>query len=228
MDHSKDSFADTYKKKADLDAYQYLAYTMSSVHEIIFRGLESIIKHLESDKDLESDLDNWLGYIGAWVHFVLHHHQGEEAYLFPALEKYGCKVDSELEQHEKIHQDVESISAAVESYKGNRTLYDASKLLAICIQCRPNLYEHLKDEVSMLTRENLGNKISEEELKAAHEHWEGSVRRESNFFISAPFVVYHTTAANYYWTELPAIMYQVVVPLLSLRHRGWWKYAPKG
>ncbi|OZJ04657.1 hypothetical protein BZG36_02874 [Bifiguratus adelaidae] len=97
-------------------------FLMERAHEWLTVGLASILRQAKDDHS--KDMKNWLGYVGAWVGFVVEHHHIEETILFPFFQSHGFQVETELEQHKKIHDGIDKIQRLIQS----TSTYDAAQL----------------------------------------------------------------------------------------------------
>lgn len=128
------------------------------MHNVLIRGLNAIVQqapHVKSKKD-SKDL---LSYVANWVKMVEHHHDTEESFIFPELEKFAGKpglMNDPKHQHELFHDGLERLlkyaqSTQPEKYKwegpgGMREIIDSfSKDLMDHLYAEIDLFLSLKD-----------------------------------------------------------------------------------
>ncbi|OZJ06756.1 hypothetical protein BZG36_00266 [Bifiguratus adelaidae] len=189
---------------ADGDGYFQIVYLMERAHDSLTAGLDSLLKQVLDDHS--KDLANWLGYVGAWVTCVDHHHHAEETVLFPFFEAHGFHVTTELAQHQKLHQDLSKV----------QELLDA-----------PSAYEFEKLE-SLLRETNLEPYMTSDDLKQVIADFVAQ-GKDGDPFINPVFMHFHTPPEHQGWYDLGYmnfVFYRLILPLMSLRHSGYWKYAP--
>jgi len=197
---------------------------MIRAHETLLKGLDSVEQQVRDDHS--GDLANWLGYVDAWAACVHHHHSIEEKVLFPLLERKGLGVHTELEQHEKLHADLEALSARTTKGRADRSEYSADQLASLLAELAPNFRQHLEEEVAHLTCERLSPQVSSDELKACIAQLEAEAKK-GDPFVAPVFMMSHTPPAHKYWSNMGWLMYRVLIPALSYRHAGYWKYSPE-
>jgi hypothetical protein len=72
------------------DGYFRIKLLMERSHETLLLGLDNIKRQI--DDDHTANLNNWLGYVGAWAQFVSYHHAVEEKAIFPSFKSHGIDV----------------------------------------------------------------------------------------------------------------------------------------
>lgn len=79
------------------DPHEEMQYGMERIHNAIRVAYEQIIAvaRKRDEAELKRDLSAWLGYVGAWVELLSHHHDVEEKAIFPRLKEKGCYVEVE-------------------------------------------------------------------------------------------------------------------------------------
>ncbi|KAK7744646.1 hypothetical protein SLS53_003533 [Cytospora paraplurivora] len=99
---------------------------MTHVHNVIIRGLNSIIQqapYVKTSTDptySQKDVEDFFFYVSCWVKMVEHHHWTEETSIFPEIEKFSGKpgfMDDPKHQHEAFHGGLERLLAYTQSTK---------------------------------------------------------------------------------------------------------------
>ncbi|KAH8929265.1 hypothetical protein BT69DRAFT_1307087 [Atractiella rhizophila] len=209
--------------EGELDAASTIKFDMIRAHVILKNGYTSILKQV--DEDHYKDLPNWIGYVEAWCVTVAHHHDAEELHLFPYLST-KMNVHEELEDHKIIHDGIEDLLKWIVAAKSDRSKYSAQLLKEKLSRMGPTFLKHLDEEVEHLSHENL-LQFPEDELGSAWKGFLNYAKTHSNPFIALPFIKSHTPPEYKWWPAgVPWIINKLMVPLLPLKHSGYWKYAP--
>lgn len=137
-----------------------------------------------------------------------------------------CNVQTELEQHDKLHHDLDELAEKISKWRADPSTYDPSALKGLLDELAPNFRQHLKEEVEHLSKDRLEPKISSEKIVEAIAKLEAEATK-GDPFVEPVFMMSHTDPEHKYWSNLGWIMYRIVIPGLSWRHAGYWKYAPE-
>lgn len=100
-------------------------------------------------------------------------------------------MQTELDQHAKLHRDLEALSSAIEGWKAETSTYNSDKLQSLLEQMGPNFRTHLKEEVDSLSRYRLVDKVTSQELKDCINKLEEEVKK-GDPFIAPIFMMSHT------------------------------------
>lgn len=105
-------------------SFVHAASEMAHAHNTILRGLNAILQQGPYVPDSSSadhkaqDVKDFLFYIASWVKMVHHHHEVEESFLFPELEKVSGRpglMDDPKHQHEMFHDGMVRLEAYTEA-----------------------------------------------------------------------------------------------------------------
>ena len=109
--------------------------------------------------------------------------------------KFGSSrlSQSEHEQHDKLHKDLDGLSAAIASWQADPTTYDSTELESLLESLAPNFREHLREEVQHLNRERLEPHVSSQQLKDCIKQLEEEAKK-GNPFIDPVFMMSHTVS----------------------------------
>ena len=127
------------------------AHQMSLIHNTILRGLNVLYNQCLAVKTDTTDARDFLVF-GQVFYEALHgHHQLEETFFFPELEKItGVKglMDGNVQQHKDFEQGLERFREYV--FKTNANVYDGVALKTILDDFGPILQKHLHEEIDTL------------------------------------------------------------------------------
>ncbi|TCD62093.1 hypothetical protein EIP91_007493 [Steccherinum ochraceum] len=208
------------------DPYELLHWNMIRAHYVFTKGYEIIVKNLASPPT--NDLKNFLGYCEAWGHSVVHHHDVEEAGVFPALNK---KMDfaHEQEQHKAVHDFLDKFLEKVKEAQKDHSKFDAPVWLELVESAKDTIFTHFDEEVIHIEAEKLkAAQFTEQECKDIVANMEKQAKAQGDPFLVVPFMRSHTPAEfKDVWPPMPWVLRKVVIPyMLAKRYSGYWKYAP--
>lgn len=173
---------------------------MAEVHNTLIRGLNAIIQQApyvkrasttESDNTslpasgaCEKDVEDFLAYVENWVVMVNHHHDVEEAFLFPELGKFtGVPgyMDDPIHQHTLFHDGLVQLLAYARDTPPGAYRWEgpggAGGMKEIVDGFSKALTEHLYAEIDVL----LGMKAFDSEgLRKTFEQGDDAAKKHGN------------------------------------------------
>lgn len=180
----------------------FCATEMSLIHNIIIRGLNSIVRQAPYIPDASrpgynaQDVRDLLFFIQAWCKNLDHHHNVEETTFFPLVEAMtgivGLMDDLEVE-HEEFHPGIMNLRAYAENMYSRPGDYRWATLKAIIVGFGPALINHLHAEIEFLLKMD---QFDDEGLKRC---WKESgkvaekVEDTSDFVSSCYLIVIHAS-----------------------------------
>ncbi|KAK9316087.1 hypothetical protein V1522DRAFT_420719 [Lipomyces starkeyi] len=204
------------------DPHEQPQFIMCRLHYAFETAFNNTLKLLEEPPC--NDLHNFLGYCKAWCTTLISHHDNEERIMFPYLQR---KLDfaKELEQHKNMHKSLTAFLEKVALARKDPATFDPKGMAQILKTTEDNLMTHLHQEIEDLAPERLkvftGEEIGEM-MALVHKY----VMRHENPVMTLPFVRSHTPPEYKSWPPLPWVIKKLLLPLLVLRHSGYWKYSP--
>jgi hypothetical protein len=147
-----------------------MGHDMVHIHNIILRGLNAIIlqaPHIPPNTTAASDL---LQLCRFWCDMIVHHHDTEEEYFFPAVEKL-IGVPGSMAGNVAGHEAFESALLDFEKWAETTTsaTYSSEELLQRISILGPPMVQHLSDEIPSMI--NLEGKARAKDLKKV---WDGA------------------------------------------------------
>ncbi|KAI0659127.1 hypothetical protein C8Q70DRAFT_152040 [Cubamyces menziesii] len=210
------------------DPFEYIHWNMKLAHKTFEEGYNVIVSKL--DDPPTNDLKNFLGYCEAWAHAISHHHDTEEATLFPAL---NTKMDfsHEKEQHAAVHAFLDDFLATVQAAQADTSKFDAAKLKSMLESSNDAIFTHFREEVEHIEPEKLkAAGFSEAEGRQMIADVDKHAKSHGDPFLAVPYMRSHTPPEyKEIWPPIPWILRKLVVPyMLAKKHSGYWKYSPYG
>jgi len=130
-----------------------LVQEMIIIHNLMLRGVNSIVLQCENVERSPADVDSFVHYAQTWGQLVSKHHKEEEEVLFPSLEELleapGLMAGN-VEQHESFHGGLDQYDAHLQDVLDGKQQYDGKKLRGILEGLMPALRTHLSDEIHTL------------------------------------------------------------------------------
>ncbi|KAH6688403.1 hypothetical protein F5X68DRAFT_79785 [Plectosphaerella plurivora] len=211
-------------------AYVHCATEMALAHNTIIRGLNAII--LQAPHVGPQDAKDLLFYVHSWTKMINHHHDVEEAHIFPELEAFtGIKglMDDPKHQHSLFHDQLEklleySATTKPEDYTwegqgGMKDIFDSFS--------KP-LTDHLYAEIDVLLGfDNLdGTKLRETWTKAENiAKGQGDLSMLYDIFPSVLGCADKTFDGGNEFPPLPSFM-PYLVKYWFARGNGAWRFGP--
>lgn len=128
-----------------------VASIMVLVHNIIFRGLNSI--YLQAPHVTPADALAFAHYMHQWHRMLHEHHHGEETICFPAIERLTGE-EGIMEVNVAQHREFGDGLAAFEKYTleciADPTRFDGHRVIKIVDSFGDVLNQHLNEEISTL------------------------------------------------------------------------------
>ncbi|CAL1714139.1 unnamed protein product [Somion occarium] len=211
------------KKQAPQDTFDVLQWNMIHAHDVFKAGCDSILRHL--DNPPRDDLANFLGYCLAWAESIIEHHDAEEKIVFPFL---NTKLDfsGEIEQHKAVHAPLKAMVAMIHEAQADLTKFDPQQFKELVVPLRVPLFNHLDDEVSHIGADSL-KVFDEPALRKMCTDMDSYSKSHGDPFMIVPFMRSHTPPEfKDHWPVMPWVLRKLVVPILALRHSGYWKFSP--
>ena len=143
--------------------FHHIATEMVQIHNVIFRGLNSI--YLQAEQVSAADGKAFCNYMAQWSRVLHLHHEGEELIFFPAVERLtGDKslMEVNLEQHAAFHDGVERFDEYVNACLAGRETFSGKRVVELIDGFGPVLATHLTDEIgTLLALEKYNEKLKE-------------------------------------------------------------------
>lgn len=149
----------------------YIASEMANIHNVILRGLNSILQQGPHVPDASlpgynlQDAKDFIVYVDSWCKVIEHHLDMEHSIFYPAVESTtGVKflMDEMDEQHEEFTDDFVALQDYVEKVSDRPYQYRWKTMKSMIDAFAPVLVNHLHDEIDFLL--SMG-KFSSERLR---------------------------------------------------------------
>ncbi|KAJ4393001.1 hypothetical protein N0V93_002205 [Gnomoniopsis smithogilvyi] len=225
------------KYKDEKHSFLHTACEMTHVHNVLIRGLNSFYQQAPYVKThtepgyKEKDVKDLLAYVTAWVKMVEHHHDTEEAFIFPEIEQLSGKpgfMGVATEQHEAFHGGLERLLAFAESTKPADFKW-VGGMKEVVDSFSEALMDHLTKEIDLFL--SMGS-LDSEGLRKAWDKGEANATKQTNLALLRvvfPCVLgnadktYEDSAHDF--PPLPKVL-PYVVKYGFAAGNGAWRFAP--
>lgn len=214
------------------DIFHDLASEMTHVHNIMFRGLNSI--YLQAPHISPEDTDSFCNYMELWYEWLHAHHEGEEAILFPGIERLSGEagiMEANVEQHRAFAEGLDAFGKHCKALVAGTEKFDGKRVIELIDSFGPTLTEHLTEEIdTLLGLKRFGEEKMKDVLKIAAEE-AGTVMRGIGLTTGLPFAIVNLDRhfENDSWlTVFPPQPGQTMLAIVRnttfYYHRDWWKF----
>jgi hemerythrin-like domain-containing protein len=217
-------------------AASFCATQMGLIHNIIIRGLNSVVRQAPYVDDASKpdyntqNVKDLLFYVQAWCRNLDHHHSVEENTFFPLVEEatgvVGLMDDLEVE-HEEFHGGVVALQRYAENMYARPDDYRWATMRTIISGFAPALINHLHAEIDFLLKME---KFEGADLRRC---WEESgkvaekVDHVSDFFDLFPFIIGNADKTHDGGNDFPPVPKPIRFAMqhwFAKRHRGAWRF----
>jgi hemerythrin-like domain-containing protein len=124
-------------------------------HNGFLRYMNAIYNQGEKVEKIGSaqDILDFMGYALQWIKLVHEHHEGEESFVFPEIEKKAGALgimDINIEQHQEFQPGMKAFEKYAQDVVDGREPYVWAKLRQIIDGFMPILQAHLYAEINVL------------------------------------------------------------------------------
>lgn len=138
---------------------QRTASEMALVHNMVFRALNAIV--LQAPHITPADALSFAHYMHQWYRLIHAHHEGEESFVFPAIERL-CGEEGimavNVEQHRTFEEGIADFGKYALECIADPKRYDGQKVLRIVDSFGDALRIHMNDEIpTLLALERFGD-----------------------------------------------------------------------
>ncbi|OAA59903.1 hemerythrin HHE cation binding domain-containing protein [Niveomyces insectorum RCEF 264] len=215
------------------DDYAVIAGDMACIHNCLLRGLNSI--YLQAPYVAPAEHRAFANYAFNWAELVRIHHGGEEAHIFPVIEKIVGEpgaMQGNVDQHAAFHDGLEQYTAYTADCAAGRTPFDGAHLVELIDSFAPALVQHLRDEVPTLdSLRRFDGKPGVDKLKGAILTEAGKSMKSCGPVTSSVWLIVNLDV-NFEggrWTQFPpapGFLLFLIRHVFYWVHTSWWKFAP--
>lgn len=215
----------------------YCAAQMASVHNMILRGLNSILRQAQYVPDaskprkyVPKGVQDLLIYVHAWAKTLEHHHDTEENIFFPLVEEetgiVGLMDDLEVE-HEEFHDGLIALRNYLARVIETPRDYRWKTMRTIINGFAPALTNHLYAEIDFLLAME---KFNSDGLRRCWDETEKAATRVEDsrvMYDMFPFILGNcdrTYEGGNSFPEMPKAMRYGIKHWFSKRHQGAWRF----
>ena len=216
----------------------FVASEMANVHNMILRGLNSIIRQVPYISDAtrtdfdEEDVSDLLFYIHAWIRALQKHLDTEETTFYPLVEKaMGVEelMDELSEQHEEFHEHLTKLAAYVIQMRKVPLYYRTAALQALLTKLARPLVHHLYDEIDFILSMSSfdGERLRHCWLEAEKSASSTKAHDQETLYEIFPFVLGNcdrTYEGGNNFPIIPKALRYAIKHWYASKHKGAWRF----
>ncbi|KAE9381189.1 hypothetical protein N431DRAFT_392151 [Stipitochalara longipes BDJ] len=210
---------------AKLDDTVFIAREMANAHNGMLRALNSIYQQCIYVKE-PKDIKDLLLYATFWCDWIHEHHEGEETFFFPSVEKItGVKglMEVNVEQHHAFMGGLDEFHKYTKETGVEN--FDGKEMRKIIEGFGGKLTKHLTEEIETL----LGLKIYDgPALRKAYMVFDLEMRKGDKSILF-PIVLGSADSSyeeGFEWPEVPGPIKVVIHYWFERKYQGAWRFCP--
>jgi len=208
------------------DVHALTHWNMVYAHSMLMHAFDSVYTHLQNPPT--DDLPNFLGYCSLFTEVIIHHHDIEEAVLFPFL---NTKLDfsSEIDDHKFIHDYLDRLDTLIKEAQVDHSKFNPQKMIQLMDELKDPLVKHLSEEIQDLEADKL-RVFDAKEVEDMITRLDDKAKEKATLTKFFPFGLSHMSdEARQYWPPFlmsPVIRKFIIPYVVAMPYRGYWKYSP--
>ncbi|KAJ3067437.1 hypothetical protein HDU98_009327 [Podochytrium sp. JEL0797] len=220
---------------ADIEYFTTNCRQVEAIHNILRRANASLIAHCDSSQiQTPQKLPSFLGFLHAYMEFLHHHHQHEDAFYFPVLAGYGMPTDHLTADHKALEPMMEYCSkmgAQAMDKSARNTLdpntFDFARLKQELQAIADFLHPHLALEESTQTVEVfVAHNVPTEALKASlAEILKETQKEDPTIGLAFLMMMVNEEEKLLLAQEMPWFLVNVMVPIFVYMHKDYWQFS---
>ncbi|KAJ7451705.1 hypothetical protein FB451DRAFT_1284077 [Mycena latifolia] len=206
--------------------FDYQAINMAAAHNAFIQGINAMVSHaprVEGDK-----VQPFVVFSLAVVDSIHHHHDLEETFYFPELEKKlgkGALSDSVAQHHEFVPQLVE-LKGYLEDVKASKETYNGPLLVERINSFSDVMINHLNEEIPNLESSRMREVFTEKELKDMDSAFMKLALAKIDFNTTLPLSVVCGNPATPWFPPFPTPLKWATRYWFARKYKEAWEFGP--
>ncbi|KAJ7772860.1 hypothetical protein DFH07DRAFT_801744 [Mycena maculata] len=206
--------------------FDYQSINMAAAHNAFIQGINSMVSHapaVAGDK-----VEPFIVFSLAVVDSIHHHHDLEEAFYFPELEKKLGKgaLAPSVEQHHTFVPQLVQLKEYLEDVKAGKETYDGPLLVEKIHSFSDLMIEHLNEEIPALESSRMRAVFTEKELKDMDSAFMKLALVKIDFNMTLPLSVVCGNPATPWFPPFPTPLKWATRWWFSRKHSAAWEFGP--
>jgi len=206
--------------------FDFQAINMAAAHNLFIQGINAIIAHapnVGADK-VQPFMIFCLTIVGG----IHHHHDLEEAFLFPELEKKLGKgtLSNNINQHKEFVPQLAELEHYLNDVKSGKENYDGALVVKKINSFSDSMFEHLNDEIPTLESSRIRAVFTETELKEMDDAFMKQVMAKIDLYTVLPMSLVCANPATPWFPPFPTPLKWAARWWFSRRHSEAWEFGP--
>jgi hypothetical protein len=204
--------------------FDYQAINMAAVHNTFIQGMNAAIAH--APHITEEKVQPFMIFTLTLLTAINHHHEMEETFYFPEMEKKLGKgsLSGNVDEHQQLIPILEDAINWLKEVQDGKTKYDATVLLEKFNAFGDLLMEHLNNEIASLESSKMEAVFTVKELKDIDNILFKRALGEKDFHKGLPLAIACGNPATPWFPPFPLLLKWATRWWYSRRYRDAWEF----
>ncbi|KAF8169124.1 hypothetical protein K438DRAFT_1983441 [Mycena galopus ATCC 62051] len=206
--------------------FDYQAINMAAAHNAFIQGVNAMVFHASTVDG--SKVQPFIVFCLAVVDSVHHHHDLEETFLFPELEKKlgAGTLSACVEQHAEFVPDLLELKKHLEVINAGKETYSGSLLVEKINSFSDVMIDHLRQEIPALESGRMRAVFTEKELKDMDAAFMKLALAKTDFNTTLPLSVVCGNPATPWFPPFPLPLKWLTTYWFSRKYKESWEFGP--
>ncbi|KAH9487381.1 hypothetical protein JR316_0001456 [Psilocybe cubensis] len=206
--------------------FDYQAINMAAAHNVFIQGINAAVAH--APHITPEKVQPFMVFCLTVLDTIHHHHNVEETFYFPTLEKKlgAGSLSSNVDEHASFVPQLDATAQWCRDVQAGKEQYDANVFLEKINSFGDLMYEHLVHELPTLESSKIKAAFTEQELKAIDKDFQKIVFADIDFHTTLPMTIVCMNPATPWFPPLPAPARWAARWWFSRKHSAAWQFGP--
>ncbi|TFL03975.1 hypothetical protein BDV98DRAFT_354549 [Pterulicium gracile] len=199
---------------------------MAAAHNMFIQGINAMVYH--APKVRPEQVQNFMIFCLAVLGNIHHHHDVEEEFYFPELEKKLGKgtLSTNVEEHALFVPKLAEFESFLQDIKSGKDEYDGGLLVERIHAFSDIMFDHLQHEVPTLESGRMREVFTEKELKDIDTAFMERALKNIDFYIALPLGLSCANPATPWFPPFPLPLKWATRFWFSRRYSEAWMFGP--
>ncbi|KAJ7644766.1 hypothetical protein FB45DRAFT_299503 [Roridomyces roridus] len=199
---------------------------MAAAHNAFIQGINAMVAHapnITSDK-----VEPFMVFSLAVVDSIHHHHDMEETFYFPEIEKKlgAGSMSASVDQHHTFVPQLVQLKEWIESVRAGTEMYDGKLLVEKVHSFSDIMINHLNEEIPSLESSRMRAVFTEKELKDIDNEFMKQALAKIDFNTTLPLSIVCGNPATPWFPPFPLPLKWATRWWFSRKYPGAWEFGP--
>jgi hemerythrin-like domain-containing protein len=208
------------------DIFDSQAINMACAHNTFLQGVNAMVYH--AHRIQENQVQDFMVFCIALVGLIHHHHDGEEEFLFPELEKKLGEgaLHANVDQHAEFLPQLHDFEEYITAIQNGKQQYNGDEFVGKIGSFSDKLVQHLNDEIPTIESKYLEKHFTRKELKAIDDAFIWRAIKNVTFNTTIPVILVCANPATPWFPPLPGPLLWAVRVWFSRKYAAAWEFGP--